>query len=200
MSRIKIGSIVLVLAFVVATPAFGQQSRKMVGFSVGATSGDLQGGLVNTDARWGFTGGVFGAVRTSRNSVVGIEVNYVQKGGKDLARLDYIEIPFLVGALAENDKVKFNFYTGIGLAFKVGCSLDEQEPIAVPLGVSADCDDANSTEWAWPIGIGLAVRNANGGLIGLDTRYSVGLSDTFKGSAVRNRSWQFRLYYGVPMG
>jgi len=200
MSRARIGSIVLGLTLVVAIPALGQRSRQMVGFSAGATTGDLQGGLVDTDARWGFTGGVFGAFRTSHNTLVGLEVNYVQKGGKDLARLDYIEIPFLVGAVAESDKVNFNFYTGLGLAFKVGCSLGSDPPPTISPGVSADCDDAKSTEWAWPIGIGLAVRNANGNLIGLDSRYSIGLSDAFDGSAARNRSWQFRLYYGVPMG
>lgn len=194
MSRIGIGALLLAAGLVVATPALGQSARGTAGVTAGATLGDLQGGVVNTSSRWGFTGGVFGNFRTSRNTTIGLQVNYTQKGGKDLARLDYIEIPFLVGAVlpTDNDRINFNLYTGIGLAFKVSCSIDES--------VSASCDNAKSTEWAWPIGLGMGIKNANGGMIGLDVRYSIGISDAFEGSVARNRSWQFRAFYGVPVG
>jgi len=195
MNRMGIGALLLAASLVVATPAMGQSRRGTAGVTAGATLGDLQGGVVNTSSRWGFTGGVFGNFRTSRNSTIGLQVNYSQKGGKDLARLDYIEIPFLVGAVipTDNDRINFNLYTGIGLAFKVSCSTDE--------GVtSVSCDNAKSTEWAWPIGLGMGVKNANGGMIGLDARYSIGISDAFDGSVARNRSWQFRAFYGVPVG
>jgi hypothetical protein len=195
MNRMGLGVLLLAASLVVATPAFGQSRRGTAGVTAGATLGDLQGGSISTSSRWGFTGGVFGNFRTSRNSTIGLQVNYTQKGGKDLARLDYIEIPFLVGAVipTDNDRINFNLYTGISLAFKVSCSIEETVTLVT-------CDDAKSTEWAWPIGLGLGVKNANGGIVGLDVRYSIGISDAFEGTVARNRSWQFRAFYGVPMG
>ena len=195
MRRWSVGFVILAACLVVATPAYGQRAKGIAGVSAGATLGDLQGGLINTSSRWGFTGGVFGNIRTSRNSTIGLQVNYTQKGGKDLARLDYLEIPFLVGAVipTDNDRINFNFYTGISFAFKVSCSVEEGV-------VSVSCNDAKSTEWAWPIGLGMGIMNASGGMIGIDVRYSLGLSDTFENSVTRNRSWQFRLFYGVPVG
>lgn len=185
----------LVIGLMITTPAFGQSRRGSVGVTAGATVGDLQGGIIYTSSRWGFTGGVFGHFRTSRNSTVGLQVNYTQKGGKDLARLDYIEIPFLLGAVipTDDDRINFNFYTGISLALKVSCGVDDGV-------VGLDCDNAKSSEWAWPVGLGFGIRNAGGGMIGLDARYSIGISDAFEASASRNRSWQFRAFYGVPVG
>ena len=195
MRSLGVGAVLLAACLVVATPAYGQRSKTMLGLSAGATLTDLEGGLVNTSSRWGFTGGAFGIFRTSRNSMVGLEVNYSQKGGKDLARLDYIEIPFVVGAIipTDNDRINFNYYTGISLAFKVSCSVEDGV-------VFVNCNDVNSTEWAWPIGLGMAIRSENGNMIGLDARYSLGISDAFKSSIARNRSWQFRLYYGFAVG
>ena len=195
MTRFGIGAVLLAASLMITTPASAQSQRGMVGLTAGATLTDLNGGFVNTSSRWGFTGGLFGAFKTSRNSLIKIEANYTQKGGKDFARLDYIEIPFLVGAIipTDNDRINFNFYTGISLAFKVSCSIDEGV-------ILVSCDGANSTEWAWPIGLGMGVKNATGGMIGLDARYSLGLSDAFSQSVANNRSWQFRLYYGFPIG
>ena len=76
MSRFKVCLMALSLGLVVATPAFGQRasrSRAMVGISAGAATSDIEGGFINTSSRWGFIGGVFGVIRTSRNSMVGLE-------------------------------------------------------------------------------------------------------------------------------
>ncbi len=201
MSRFKACFMALALGLVVATPAFGQRasrSRAMVGISAGAATSDIEGGFTNTSSRWGFIGGVFGMIRTSRNSMVGLEANYVQKGGKDLARVDYIDIPFLIGAIipTDNDAINFNFYTGIGLGIKVSCSEDENNTSLI----RDPCDDAKGTEWTWPIGLAFAVRNQNGKYFGLDGRYSIGISDAFDGSTARNRSWQFKALFGIPAG
>ena len=199
MSRFKVCLMALSLGLVVATPAFGQRasrSRAMVGISAGAATSDIEGGFINTSSRWGFIGGVVGVIRTSRNSMVGLEANYVQKGGQDLARVDYIDIPFLIGAIipTDNDAINFNFYTGIGLGIKVSCSEDEGALLSDP------CGRAKSTEWTWPIGLAFAVRNQSGKYFGLDGRYSIGISDAFDGSAARNRSWQFKALFGIPAG
>ncbi len=199
MSSFKACLMALALGLVVATPAFGQRasrSRAMVGISAGAASSDIEGGFINTSSRWGFIGGVFGVIRTSRNSMVGLEANYVQKGGKDLARLDYIDIPFIIGAIipTDNDAINFNFYTGIGLGIKVSCSEEEGASLSDP------CGRAKGTDWSWPIGLAFAVRNQSGKYFGLDGRYSIGISDAFEGSTARNRSWQFKALFGIPAG
>lgn len=198
----RIGFVTLLLAgcLVTATPAYGQRAtsnRGAVGLSAGATTSDLEGGLINTSSRWGFIGGVWGAYRTSRNSTISLEVNYAQKGGKDLARLDYIDIPLLVGGVipTDNDRLNFTFYTGIGFGIKVTCSEDTNNQL-----ITGPCDRAKGTEWTWPVGLAFIVRSAGGRYFGLDGRYSIGLSDTFDNSASRNRSWQFKALVGFPAG
>jgi len=195
MSRFKVSLLVLTLSLVVATPAAAQRSSSVIGISAGATSTDLQGGIINTQSQWGFIGGIFGAFRTSRNSMISLEANYVQKGGRNFADLAYIDVPFLIGAIipTENDALNFNFYTGIGIGFKVSCT-------DTGSGVVDLCDRAKGTEWTWPFGLAFAVRTGGGKYLGLDGRYSLGISDAFDGSAMRNRGWQFKALFGVPVG
>jgi hypothetical protein len=200
-SRCRVGLLAAALVLVVATPAFAQRgpvTKTTVALSAGATTSDLEGGVLirNTSSRWGFIGGLTGTFRTSQNSMVALEAHYVQKGGADVARLEYIEIPFLFGALIPtmDDRLHFDFYTGIGLGFKVSCSADESAP------TDDLCDRANGTEWTWPIGLAVLVRSASGKYFGLDGRYSIGISDAFDGTAARNRSWQFKALIGVPVG
>lgn len=197
MSRFRVSLLIAALALIVATPALGQQ-RMTLGFSAGATTSDLEGGVLirNTASRWGFIGGVSGIFRTSQNSMVALEANYVQKGGADVARLDYIDIPLLLGLIIPtmDDRLHFDFYTGIGLGFKVSCSADDNAP------AEDVCDRAKGTEWTWPIGLAALVRSASGKYFGLDARYSVSISDAFEGTAARNRSWQFKALFGVPVG
>jgi len=196
MNRFRVGLLVLALGLVVATPAAAQRSKSMVGISAGATTSDIEGGFINTSSQWGFIGGIFGTFRTSYNSMVGLEANYVQKGGKDLADLAYIDIPFIIGAVipTDNDALNFNFYTGIGFGIKVSCSEDSGSSL------SDACDRAKSTEWTWPLGLAFAVRSASGKYFGLDGRYSIGISDAFEGSGAHNRSWQFKALFGIPAG
>ena len=196
MNRFRVSLLVLALGLCVATPASGQRAKSIVGISAGAATSDIQGGFINTSSQWGFIGGVFGTFRTSYNSMVGLEANYVQKGGKDLADLAYIDIPFLLGAVipTDNDAINFNFYTGIGLGIKVSCTEDASSVL-----LSA-CDQAKGTEWTWPVGLAFAVRTGGGKYFGLDGRYSIGISDAFDGSAARNRSWQFKALFGIPVG
>ncbi len=196
MSRSRISLLVLALGLCVATPASAQRARSIVGISAGATTSDIEGGFLNTSSQWGFIGGIFGTFRTSYNSMVGLEANYVQKGGKDLADLAYIDIPFIIGAVipTDNDALNFNFYTGIGIGIKVSCSEASGSSFADA------CDRAKSTEWTWPVGLAFAVRNSSGKYFGIDGRYSIGISDAFDGSGARNRSWQFKALFGIPMG
>lgn len=196
MNRFRVSLLVLAVGLCVATPASAQRAKSIVGISAGATTSDIEGGFINTSSQWGFIGGIFGAFRTSYNSMVGLEANYVQKGGKDLADLVYIDIPFIIGAVipTDNDNLNFNFYTGIGIGFKVSCSVSSDSVL------SDACDRAKSTEWNWPVGLAFAIRNSSGKYFGLDGRYSIGISDAFEGSGARNRSWQFKALFGIPTG
>jgi len=173
------------LAMLAWTSEAHAQQISFVGLTGGATLGDLYGGGVNTDARWGGTVGVTAGVRNWNYSVAQVEVSWIQKGGED-TRLDYVEIPFLFGALAETASGNSaRAYTGIGVAFPVGCSADGNL-----------CDTDRNTEWAWPIGLQLGRVVEGGRFVALDVRYSIGLSDAFKAANVTNRSWQFRLVVG----
>jgi len=196
MSRFNVSLLVLALCLVFAAPASAQRAKTTVGISAGATTTDIEGGFINTGSQWGFIGGVFGAFRTSRNSMIALEANYVQKGGTNLADLAYIDIPFLLGAVipTDNDAINFNFYTGIGLGIKVSCTEDTSS-----LLLSA-CDQAKGTEWTWPVGLAFVIRTGGGQYFGLDGRYSIGISDAFNGSGARNRSWQFKALFGIPVG
>ncbi len=158
------------------------------GLSGGASSSQLSGGSINTDFRWGVMAGAYASFRPSRNTVTAFEANWVQKGGGD-TRLDYIEVPFTVGAAGPLGGSEWagRLYTGIGIGFKVSCSSD---------ATLLDCDNANSTEWAWPFGLMVSRFGSSGRPVGFDLRYSVGLSDVSAAFA-QNRAWQMRVFLGV---
>ena len=190
MARLGALCLSVLICLLVANPASAQRGGdKIVGFQGGATTSDLYGGGINTSSRWGGTAGIFTAFRSSRNTVVSIEGNWVQQGGAD-TRLDYIEIPLLFGGVypTYDGGVRFRLYTGIAIQFKVSCS---GETLLVP-----SCDRTNSPIWAWPFGLAIGRYTQDGKFIALDVRYSLGLSDTYSTSRAYNRSWQFRLVFG----
>lgn len=192
MYRDRVLALGVILSLLVASPALAQRAGALFGgVSGGATVGDLFGGSVNTDSRWGGTAGLFAGWRTFRNQVVVVEANWVQKGGEG-TRLDYIEIPLLVGGVvpAYGGDLRFRGYIGIDLAFKIGCESGD---------VRLDCDRAKSTEWSMPFGLMFGRWLESGRFFALDVRYSLGLSDPFETSVAYNRSWQFRLFIGGPL-
>ena len=158
--------------------------------SLGTSASEVRGGGINTDFKWGGMGGIAVGWRPSRGSVVGLEANYAAKGGKDL-NLNYIEFPLTVGVSGQtgNGSNAARLYTGIGFGFRVGCSSDLPNP-------ARDCDNANSTEWTWPVGVMLGRWNADRALIALDARYSIGLSRTHSNLSGLNYAWQFRIVVG----
>jgi len=189
-------SLAVLLCLVDANPAAAQGSRQLIGIQGGATTSDLAGGGINTNSRWGGTAGIVTGFRTSRNTVVALEGNWVQMGGKEAGgvgdtRLDYIEVPLLFGGVypTYNGGVRFRLYSGIAIQFKVSCKSD-----------LANCDRMNSPIWAWPFGLMIGRYTESGTFVALDVRYSLGLSDAFSTSFAYNRSWQFRLVLGKAVG
>ena len=126
----------------------------------------------------------------ARKVAITLEGDWVQKGGGD-TRLDYIEFPLTVGAVAVTGggAMRARIYSGISFGFKVSCSSD--------LDV---CEDASGTEWGWPFGLQVAKVNENNSFIGLDVKYTVALSDAFDVIDAYTRPWQFRLMFGKLLG
>ncbi len=197
MGRYPVIFLAAFLCLMVSSPAAAQRGgQKMIGIQGGATTSDLFGGGVNTNSRWGGTAGIVTAFRASRNTVVSLEGNWVQMGGKaaggvDDTRLDYIEVPLLFGGVypAGNGDIRLRLYSGIAIQFKVSCKSDV-----------GNCDRTNSPIFAWPLGFMVGRYTESGTFVALDVRYSWGLSDAFNNSFVYNRSWQFRLILGKAMG
>jgi len=185
--------LVPIVALLAASPALAQNGLEtFLGVLGGATVGDMSGGGISTDSRWGGTAGLFVGLRTNWYSVGSIEVSWIQKGG-ERTRLDYIEVPVLAGATipAMTGSLRFRGYVGIAPAFKIGCRSDT---------VLLDCDDVKNTEWSLPLGFMVLTRLGRGQFIGLDLRYSLGLSDVFENAELGNRSLQFRGLIGMPLG
>lgn len=199
MARFRVLCLSALTCLIFASPASAQRGgNKMIGIQGGATTSDLFGGGVNTNSRWGGTAGIVTAFRASRNTIVTLEGNWVQMGGKGAGgindtRLDYIEVPLLFGGVypTYNDGLRFRLYTGIAIQFKVSCKSDDAR---------FNCDRANSPIWAWPFGFMVGRYTESGTFVALDVRYSLGLSDAFSTSFAYNRSWQFRLILGKAMG
>jgi len=192
MSRRIVGIVAAALVAAVG-PAGAQGGGTLAaGIKGGATTSELNGGVVNTDSRWGGTAGAFLAYN-NWYTVWGLEANWSQKGGKD-TRIDYVEFPLTIGGGISTSQggLSFRVYTGIGFAAKLSCNSE------APL---LDCDDVRGTEWSWPIGIEVGKWTSGGKVIGFDVRYNYGLSDAFTtaGNLSVNRTWYFRLVLGTRL-
>lgn len=173
-----------------AGPAWAQE--KFAGLAGGGTLTKIVGSGVSTDTRWGATAGFFVGYRRWDYAIGMVELNWIQKGGQ-AGRIDYIEMPFLIGGSTPSD---FGFsgrvYTGLSIAIPIGCS---------PTSVLVDCSNKKSPELTWPFGAQVGRASGPGRFLGVEVRYFVGLSDVF--STVRNfsnRGWQFRVLTTFPLG
>ncbi len=177
------GLVLVAVLSLVAAPAAAQSRRPVVGLVGGATLSDFQN--PDTESRWGGTAGLFVGAPSYRTLSL-LEVNWIQKGGGD-TRLDYIEIPLTFGAVARGrgGESRVRFYGGVSVAFKIACDS----------GTTGLCDAVNGTEWSAPLGLMLGRYKANGSFMGVDARYSFGLSDVTD-IGTYNQTWQFRLILG----
>jgi hypothetical protein len=190
---LRIGRAVLAATLVLAPPVSAQGPGSTFGAVVGGASlSDLGGEFGGSSTtRWGGTAGLLLGYNTWRTAIT-LEGDWVQKGGGD-TRLDYIEFPLTVGAVAVagGGAMRARIYSGISFGFKVSCSSSD---------LAGACDDASGTEWGWPFGLQLAKVNENNSFVGLDVKYTVALSDAFDVFEAYNRPWQFRLMFGKLLG
>ena len=179
------------LAAVATAPAAAQYSPMVMGVSIGASSSDFQS--PDSDARWGFVGGLFLGKATYR-TLTTIEVNYAQKGGEgggSSVRLDYVEVPLTFGGVGRtrSGSGRARLYGGIAAAFKVTCSSD----------ITAACNNAEGVEWVSPFGIMLSRYTEGERFVAIDVRYNIPLSRAFEGGAY-NQTWQFKVIVGRSKG
>jgi hypothetical protein len=98
-------AVALVLV-VLATPAVAQ--RQFIGLTGGATLSDF--GSTASGSRWGGTAGITAGFRTSNWSVINLEATWTQRGDENV-RLDYIDVPLLIGGVARaGSDTRWRFY------------------------------------------------------------------------------------------
>ena len=171
----------------VATPALAQ--RQFIGLTGGATLSDF--GNTTSGSRWGGTAGITAGFRNYNWSVINLEATWTQRGDENV-RLDYIDVPLLIGGVARaGGDVRTRFYAGIDVAFKIGCNAST---------VRYSCDNAKGTQWFLPFGVMIGRWKQGSTYIGIDVRYLLGLSDAFELSTVWSRGWQFKVNIGKSVG
>jgi hypothetical protein len=176
---------------IVATTAEAQK-QSFAGFTAGATLSNLSGsGASGSSSRWGFTGGLTAGMRATNWSVTAIEVTYTQRGA-DGIRMDYIDIPLMVGGVARlgSGDLRSRFYGGIQVGFKVSCS-------AATGGIAgAACTDAKGTVFGLPFGVQIGQYKTGGRMIALDIRYMLGLGNAFSILNAYHTGWTFKIIVG----
>jgi hypothetical protein len=187
----RIARALLTLATVLAAPApaFGQAPGSKFAALVGGLVHSDLGSFVNTGGGWGGTVGILAGVNASWTSIAA-EGNWIQKGDES-THLDYIEVPVTVGAvmLLRDKKTRARLYTGLSLGFNTSC---ESEVL--------DCDQAETTELGWPLGLQFATVRGTNTFIGVDLRYSYPLIEVYDDLDAHNRPWQFRVMFGKAFG
>jgi len=185
-----LGVTLAIMGVCLAGPAFGQE--RFAGLAGGATLTDIAGPGFSTDSRWGGTAGFFVGYRRWDYAIGMLELNWIQKGGR-AARIDYLEIPLLIGGSTPTDfGISGRLYTGLSIAIPIGCS---------PTSIVVDCDNKKSPEFTWPFGAQIGRASGPGRFLGVEVRYFIGLSDVFTTvRSLENRGWQFRLLTTFPLG
>jgi hypothetical protein len=184
------GLMLLTVSVSTLTPALAQGPGTKFGAIIGgATLSDMDNFPAVGDSRWGGTAGFLVGVNAGRTALT-LEGTWVQKGGGD-TRLDYIEFPLTLGAVATlgGGTARGRFYSGFSVGFKVSCRTDV-----------LSCDNAEGTEWGLPVGLQLAKVTETGSFFGVDVRYTFALSDAFEVVQSRNRPWAFRVMIGKQLG
>jgi hypothetical protein len=186
----------VLLAALVLMPGIAEGQARFVGFTAGATLSDFSNyyATASNDSRWGATAGLLFGVRTYRSTTVAIEPAWIQRGGGDL-KSDAIEVPLTFGAAVSSagGMMRYGFYSGIGVAFKLSCSDDS--------GLSVDyCENMNGSDWFIPLGFRFVRKAGETGGVGLDVRYAIPLDSSFDLADILTRAWSFRLIYTKRLG
>jgi hypothetical protein len=138
-------------------------------------------------------------------------VNYVQKGATDIltARaapdtitnltLGYLEFPIVVtGALGLGAGFELSAHGGVAAGINTATS-SQVNGIGVPLPDTLRV--LQQTEFSVPLGAGLAYYlNDKRSVFSLTGRYSLGVTDVFKGTGIKTQTWEVLVRNGVRFG
>ena len=190
---LRIGRAVFVATLVLASAAWGQGPGSKFGAIVGgATLSDFGGDFGGSSgSRWGGTAGLLLGVNAWRTAIT-LESDWVQKGGED-TRLDYIELPLTVGAIAVagGGAMRARIYSGISFGFKLSCDSRHRRGLRrcighrMGLAVRASARQGQREQFLHRGG-----RQIHGGIVGRFRRRST--PTTGRG--------QFRLMFGKLLG
>lgn len=182
----------LILFLTFTSLSFAQNHSMQIGPKAGVNFANLGGDEADdlfgesTNSRTGFNGGLFFMYQFNKMFAIQPEGYYTMKGatadimGADFTlMLDYIEIPLLFKFLipVEGSSIKPAIYAGPSVGFNTTAKLkgeyqgeSEEEDVK---------DNVESTEFCLAFGgsLGFMVGNNE---VGIDVRYSLGLSSWFK--------------------
>lgn len=193
--------LVFALSVLGATPASAQWT---FGAGAGVTFASLSGDVVaSSNTRVGFTIGGSAEYVLDDLWRVGLEANYVQRGGTSVrfvalssteffdVDLDYIEVPLLIkAALPMSGAWTARVYGGLAIAFELSCSVAPAGAAGQSCGSTLLGLTSNSTEWSVPLGATFSYALSSGSSLGVDLRYVLGVSSTLSAVDARNRTFE----------
>lgn len=200
--------LILAAAALAALPALSPavSAQAAIGLRAGLNVSDFSGDDApeNTDPRLGFSGGLFATIPVGASGLfVQPEVIYTQKGVKSgddrsgesgTLKLDYVEVPVLLGYAVPvtQSGLTLGAYAGPAVAFKAGESLEFNSALG---GGSLDSDLFRDIDLGGAAGV-----TVGAGPFAVDGRYTFGLAnalDTEEGdlSEVRNNVFTIAATY-----
>jgi len=206
----RLAVLVFALSLVVATPASAQWT---FGAGAGLTFASLSGDVVaSSNTRVGFTAG--GSAEYVLDDIwrVGLEANYVQRGGTSVrfvtsastefvdVDLDYVEVPLLIkAAIPMSGSWTARVYGGLAIAFELSCSVAPAGSPGESCGSTELGLNSNSTEWSLPFGATFSYALSGGSSLGVDLRYVLGVSSTLAAVDAQNRTFEIlgRWFTGI---
>ncbi|KPK65954.1 MAG: hypothetical protein AMS21_03410 [Gemmatimonas sp. SG8_38_2] len=186
----KRSRILLVLAIltVISATSSRAQTGIMGGVNIASVSASVDGSDVSTDDRTAFNVGVFAGKGGLLGFMTGLF--YSQKGfaveGSNVD-LDYLTIPLMLRAKI----LMLRGYVGPNIAFQLACNTSDDVDLA---GVRFSCDDTETFEFGWKIGVGGSLLIFN-----LDLAYEWGTTDIWKADngSIKNRAFQIDIGLGI---
>jgi hypothetical protein len=211
MNRKSVVYLALLLGLAVWRPASAQESTQVYfGLAGGPTASRMRGEFAqSSDLRWGALVGGFVRSYPEDNFAIEFGVNWVQKGGSNVLtadgdsldlRLSYLEFPLLLDAILPLNRTwDVGVYTGIVLGIRTSCDVTEQGSSSVSCSADAPGGEPSGTEWSWPLGAGVGAKIGSRSYLGLDFRYSLGLTEVFKTNNAKTSTLEFLLRYAYRL-
>ena len=201
MMRIRAAAISLALSLLFTAPASAQRA---LGAGAGLTFSSLGGDVVQSSGtRVGFTVGGWAEYELDDLWRVGLEANYVQRGGNSVrfvalgsteffdVHIDYVEVPLLIKAvIPTSDRWTARAYGGVAIAFELACKISGTDASGESCGTTVLGLNTRSTEWSIPLGATFSYGLSGGSSLGVDLRYVLGVSSTLATVDARNRTFE----------